>query len=144
MVAHHSGQISMDLHVHACLTFGQTNFLHEERKVGPSAIVPDSNCNFSSNVPYLRLQLTALTTELRNIAKILPDATPLKFTKWAVSLVLKHFSKFCSVISVTAFARRHRENCKNWISERENSIFGEIESHPIKAGFHKVKARLFL
>ena len=32
--------------------------------------------------------------------KILPDATPLKFTKWAVSLVLNRFSKFCSVVSV--------------------------------------------
>ena len=45
---------------------------------------------------------------------------------------------------ITAFVRLHRENCKNWISQRENSIFGEIESLPIKAGFHKVKPRLFL
>ena len=34
------------------------------------------------------------------IANILPDATLSKCTKWAVSLVLKRFSKFCSVVSV--------------------------------------------
>ena len=39
---------------------------------------------------------------------------------------------------ITAFVRLHKENFKNWISQRENSIFGEIESLPIKAGFIKL------
>ena len=47
--------------------------------------------DFPSNGPYLKLQPTALTVELRNIEKILPGATPLKCTKWAVILVLKRF-----------------------------------------------------
>ena len=88
--------------------------------------------------------VTALTVELKNIAKILPDATPLKFTKWAVSLVLKRFSKFCSVISVKnnrLCSPSQRKLQKSDLTKR-NSIFGEIESAPIKAGFHKVKPRL--
>ena len=38
-------------------------------------------CSVTS-LPYLPLQLTALTVELKNIATILPDKTPLKCTGW--------------------------------------------------------------
>ena len=61
-------------------------------------------CNFPWNVHvpfcYLHLQPTVLTVELRNLAKFLPDTDQLKSTKWVLSLVLKRFSKFCSVVSV--------------------------------------------
>ena len=92
----------------------------------------------------MRLQLTALTVELRNIAKILPDATPLKFTKWAVSLVLKRFSKFCSVISVKnnrLCSPSQRKLQKSDLTKRKFYIWRNRVC-PIKAGFHKVKPRL--